>query len=162
MPQLSAGILLYRRSGPQIEVLLVHPGGPYWAKKDDGAWTIPKGGYQPGEDAFTAAKREFAEETGAEAEGKALALGTFRQSAAKIVEVWAIEGAFDPAALASNIFLMEWPPRSGRSGAFPEVDRAAWFAPEEARRKILKGQRPILEALFERLGAPTPKAYPKA
>jgi predicted NUDIX family NTP pyrophosphohydrolase len=158
MPQLSAGILLYRRSGPQIEVLLVHPGGPYWAKKDVGAWTIPKGGYQPGEDAFTAAKRELAEETGAEAEGKALALGAFRQSAAKSVEVWAIEGAFDPAALASNTFLLEWPPRSGRSSAFPEVDRAAWFAPEEARRKILKGQRAILAALFERLGAPTPKA----
>jgi predicted NUDIX family NTP pyrophosphohydrolase len=158
MPQHSAGILLYRLSGPQIEVLLVHPGGPYWAKKDAGAWTIPKGGYQPGEDAFSAARREFAEELGAEAEGKVLALGAFRQSAAKIVEVWAIEGAFDPSSLASNTFSMEWPPRSGRRSAFPEVDRAAWFGPAEARRKILKGQRPILEALFGRMrGGLTPK-----
>jgi predicted NUDIX family NTP pyrophosphohydrolase len=152
MPQHSAGILLYRVNGPVLEVLLVHPGGPYWAKKDDGAWTIPKGGYQPGEDAFSAAKREFAEETGAKAEGKALALGAFRQSVAKIVEVWAIEGAFDPAALASNTFAMEWPPRSGRMGTFPEVDRAAWFPLDVAHRKILKGQRPILQALFAALG----------
>ena len=159
MPQYSAGILLYRVDGPELEVLLVHPGGPYWAKKDDGAWTIPKGGYQPGEDAFSAAKREFEEETGAKAEGAALALGAFRQSAAKIVEVWAIEGAFDPAALASNTFNMEWPPRSGRIGAFPEVDRAAWFTPEAAHRKILKGQRPILAALIAALGrAPGPSA----
>ena len=158
MPQQSAGILLYRLSGPEIEVLLVHPGGPYWAKKDDGAWTIPKGGYQPGEDAFSAAKREFAEETGGKAEGTALALGAFRQSAAKIVEVWAIEGTFDPASLASNTFAMEWPPRSGRLGEFPEVDRAAWFGPDAARRKILKGQRPILEALFASLGRAPPGA----
>lgn len=154
MPQHSAGILLYRRSGPQVEVLLVHPGGPYWAKKDDGAWTIPKGGYEPGEDAFAAARREFREETGATADGKAMALGAFRQSAAKIVEVWALEGAFDPEALVSNTFAMEWPPRSGRTSEFPEVDRAAWFMPDLAWRKILKGQRPILEALWQRLGAP--------
>jgi predicted NUDIX family NTP pyrophosphohydrolase len=153
MPHHSAGILLYRRRDPQIEVLLVHPGGPYWAKKDDGAWTIPKGGYEPGEDAFAAARREFTEETGAALDGEAVALGAFRQSAAKIVEVWAVEGAFDPAALVSNTFAMEWPPRSGRTSEFPEVDRAAWFGPDLAWRKILKGQRPILEALWQRLGA---------
>ena len=153
MPQHSAGILLYRRSGHPLEVLLVHPGGPYWAKKDDGAWTIPKGGYAPGEDAFAAAKREFREETGATVDGQAMALGAFRQSAAKIVEVWAVEGAFDPEALVSNTFAMEWPPRSGRTSEFPEVDRAGWFTPELAWRKILKGQRPILEALLQRLGA---------
>ena len=158
MPQHSAGILLYRRRGPQIEVLLVHPGGPYWAKKDEGAWTIPKGGYEPGEDAFAAARREFREETGAALDGEAVALGAFRQSAAKIVEVWAVEGAFDPAALVSNTFAMEWPPRSGRTSEFPEVDRAAWFAPDLAWRKILKGQRPILQALWRRLGANQPGA----
>jgi predicted NUDIX family NTP pyrophosphohydrolase len=152
MPNHSAGILLYRRSAHQLEVLLVHPGGPYWAKKDDGAWTIPKGGYAPGEDALAAAKREFREETGATADGQAMALGAFRQSAAKIVEVWAVEGAFDPEALVSNTFAMEWPPRSGRTSEFPEVDRAGWFTPELAWRKILKGQRPILEALLQRLG----------
>ena len=157
MPQHSAGILLYRGSGPQLELLLVHPGGPYWAKKDDGAWTIPKGGYAPGEDAFAAARREFREETGATVDGEAMALGAFRQSAAKIVEVWAVEGAFDPAALVSNTFAMEWPPRSGRTSEFPEVDRAAWFTPQLAWRKILKGQRPILEALLQRLGVSPPQ-----
>jgi predicted NUDIX family NTP pyrophosphohydrolase len=156
MPQHSAGILLYRRTGPRLEVLLVHPGGPFWAKKDEGAWTIPKGGYQQGEDALAAAKREFEEETGARPEGEAMALGSFRQSSAKIVEVWALEGAFDPARLKSNTFVMEWPPRSGRSSEFPEVDRAGWFTPELAARKILKGQRPIIEALLRQLEAPPP------
>lgn len=156
MPQHSAGILLYRRQGPQLEVLLVHPGGPFWAKKDDGAWTIPKGGYLPGEDAFAAAKREFEEETGSRPEGEALALGSFRQSSAKIVTVWAIEGGFDPSALLSNTFSMEWPPGSGRNGQFPEVDRAAWFTLDAAGRKILKGQRPILAALLRQLAVPPP------
>jgi predicted NUDIX family NTP pyrophosphohydrolase len=152
MPQRSAGILLYRRRGGAVEVLLVHPGGPFWAKKDDGAWGIPKGGYAPGEDPLAAAKREFREETGARAEGEAIALGAFRQSAAKIVEVWAVEGEFDPASLVSNTFSMEWPPRSGRMAEFPEVDRAEWFTPEESARKILAGQRPVLEALLRHLG----------
>ena len=129
----------------------MHPGGPFWANKDDGAWTIPKGGYQPGEEAFAAARREFEEETGQRPEGEALALGAFRQSSAKIVEVWAIEGAFDTQSLTSNTFAMEWPPRSGRQREFPEVDRAAWFTPEVAARKILKGQRAILQALLQRL-----------
>ena len=151
MPQRSAGILLYRRRRGGVEVLLVHPGGPFWAKKDDGAWSIPKGLTQAGEDPLAAARREFAEETGAQAEGETIPLGAFRQSAAKTVEVWAIAGEFDPAALASNTFTMEWPPRSGRMREVPEVDRAAWFAPEEAARKILKGQRPILDALLTQL-----------
>lgn len=129
----------------------MHPGGPFWANKDDGAWTIPKGGYQPGEEAFAAARREFEEETGQRPEGEALALGAFRQSSAKIVEVWAIEGAFDTQSLTSNTFTMEWPPRSGRQREFPEVDRAAWFTPEVAARKILKGQRAILQTLLQRL-----------
>ena len=152
MPKHSAGLLLYRRRGRGIEVLLVHPGGPYWAKQDDGAWSIPKGEYAPGEDPLAAARREFEEETGARAEGEAVALGSFRQSTAKIVDAWAVEGEFDPASLKSNTFTMEWPPRSGRMREVPEVDRAAWFTPEEAARKLLKGQRPILEALLRRLG----------
>lgn len=155
MPQRSAGILLYRRKGRAVEVLLVHPGGPFWAKKDDGAWSIPKGGYEPGEDPLAAAKREFVEETGADAgavlKGEPVALGAFRQSSAKIVEVWAFEGDFDPADLESNTFSMQWPPRSGRTQEVPEVDRAEWFAPEAAARKILKGQRPIVEALLRHL-----------
>jgi predicted NUDIX family NTP pyrophosphohydrolase len=152
MPQRSAGILLYRRRRGAIEVLLVHPGGPFWARKDEGAWSIPKGTYEPGEDPLAAARREFAEETGARPEGEAMALGSFRQSSAKIVDVWAVEGDFDPASLRSNTFSMEWPPRSGRVREVPEVDRAEWFTPEEASRKILKGQRPVLQALLQHLG----------
>jgi predicted NUDIX family NTP pyrophosphohydrolase len=152
MPQRSAGILLYRRRRGALEVLLVHPGGPFWAKKDLGAWSIPKGEYAPGEDPLAAARREFQEEIGSPADGEALALGAFRQSPAKIVDAWALEGDFDPATLKSNTFSLEWPPRSGRMREVPEVDRAAWFAPEEATRKLLKGQRPILEALVRHLG----------
>jgi predicted NUDIX family NTP pyrophosphohydrolase len=152
MPQRSAGILLYRRRGREVEVLLVHPGGPFWAKKDDGAWSVPKGGYEPGEDPLAAAKREFQEETGSAPEGDAVALGSFRQSSAKIVDVWAVEGQFDPGGLKSNTFTMEWPPRSGRLREVPEVDRAEWFTPEAAARKILKGQRPVVEALLQHLG----------
>jgi predicted NUDIX family NTP pyrophosphohydrolase len=151
MPRRSAGILLYRRRPGGIEVLLVHPGGPFWANKDDGAWSIPKGEYAPQEDALAAARREFAEETGSPAEGGAIALGSFRQSSAKIVDAWAIEGDFDPSSLRSNTFTMEWPPRSGRMREVPEVDRGGWFTPEEAERKLLKGQRPILEALLRTL-----------
>jgi predicted NUDIX family NTP pyrophosphohydrolase len=151
MPQRSAGILLYRRKGRAIEVLLVHPGGPFWAKKDEGAWSIPKGLYAAGEDPLGAARREFAEETGTLPEGKAIALGSFRQSSAKIVDVWAVEGEFDPASLKSNTFTMEWPPRSGRVIEVPEVDRAEWFVPDDAARKILTGQLPVLEALLQQL-----------
>jgi predicted NUDIX family NTP pyrophosphohydrolase len=151
MPQRSAGILLYRRTGPQPEVLLVHPGGPFWAKKDDGAWSIPKGLYGEDEDPLAAARREFTEETGAAAPGNALTLGSFRQPGGKIVAAFAVEGDFDLAAFRSNTFTLEWPPRSGRRQEFPEADRAGWFVPLDARRKILKGQLPILEALLDRL-----------
>ena len=151
MPQRSAGILLYRRRRGAIEVLLVHPGGPFWVNKDDGAWGIPKGAYEPGEDALSAARREFAEETGARLEGDAVALGAFRQSAAKTVDAWAVEGDFDAATLKSNTFAMEWPPRSGRTAEFPEVDRAQWFDWQQAQLKILPGQWPILERLKAKL-----------
>jgi predicted NUDIX family NTP pyrophosphohydrolase len=151
MPQLSAGLLLFRRSQRGLEVLLVHPGGPFWVRRDDGAWSIPKGVHGPGEDPLAAARREFAEETGAAPPpGEAMALGSFRQSSGKIVQAWAIQGDFDPASLKSNTFTLEWPPRSGRMREVPEVDRAAWFTPEGAARKLIKGQRPILEALLQR------------
>ncbi len=154
MPPRSAGLLLYRRRPRGLEVLLVHPGGPFWARKDEGAWSIPKGLYEPGEDPLAAARREFAEETGAEPPmGKTVALGAFRQpSSGKLVEAWAVEGDFDPAALKSNTFTMEWPRRSGRMLEVPEVDRAGWFTLDEAACKLNKGQRPILEALLRRLG----------
>ena len=156
MPQRSAGILLYRHRRNTIEVLLVHPGGPFWARKDDGAWSIPKGEYAPGEDPLAAARREFEEEMGSPPpEGEAVALGVFRQSAAKIVDVWAIDGDLDPATLRSNTFAMEWPPRSGHMIEVPEVDRAAWFTPEAAARKILRGQCPMLQALLKHLGKPS-------
>ncbi len=151
MPQRSAGVLLYRRTSRGIEVLLVHPGGPFWAKKDDGVWSIPKGLVEPGEDPIAVARREFEEETGALLQGDLVPLGTVAQSRAKTIEVWAAEGDFDPATLRSNTFSMEWPPRSGRMQAFPEVDRAQWFGPDAAFDKILKGQRPVIEALLQRL-----------
>ena len=154
MPKRSAGILLYRRSGGGgLEVLLVHPGGPFWAKKDAGAWSIPKGEYQPGEDPLDAARREFEEETGVRLEGPFIALGAFRQSAAKVVEAWACESDLDPADLRSNLVTLEWPPRSGRIQHFPEVDRAQWFTLAEAEGKIHKGQAPVLAAFARRLGA---------
>jgi len=151
MPRQSAGIMMYRLREGEPEVLLVHPGGPYWAKKDDGAWSIPKGEYQPGESALDAAKREFGEEMGQQPEGLFIRLGAFVQSKAKTVQVWAVKGAFDPDQLRSNHFSMEWPPKSGRMAEYPEVDRAEWFGREAAARKILKGQLPILEALYDRL-----------
>ena len=151
MPQKSAGLLLYRHKGGAVEVLLVHPGGPFFSKKDDGAWTIPKGVCEPGEDALAAARREFKEETGMAPAGEFIPLGKFRQSSSKIVLAWAVEGEFDATKLASNTFSLEWPPRSGRVREFPEIDRAGWFSPAEARRKIVKGQAPILDALLARL-----------
>lgn len=155
MPRRSAGILLYRYEAGRLEVFLVHPGGPFWARKDDGAWSIPKGEYEPSEDALAAARREMAEETGLRPEGTFIPLGAFRQSARKIVDVWAVEGAADPAGISSNTLSMEWPPKSGRMQEFPEVDRAEWFAPDAALRKILKGQMQILAALYSLLeGSP--------
>jgi len=151
MPETSAGIMLYRRIGKELEVLLVHPGGPFWAKKDDGAWTIPKGLYEAGEEPEAAARREFAEETGYTPAGKMLELGSFRQPSGKRVTAFALEGDFEPDKLVSNTFEMEWPPRSGKRQNFPEIDRAGWFGIEAARVKLLKGQVPILEALLEKL-----------
>jgi predicted NUDIX family NTP pyrophosphohydrolase len=152
MVQRSAGLLMFRRAGSAAEVLLVHPGGPFWAKKDDGAWSIPKGLYEDDEDALSAAKREFTEETGLSPEGELIALGEFKQPSGKRISAWAFEGAFDLAAFKSNMFTMEWPPKSGRMRDFPEADRAGWFDRQQALVKVTKGQRPIIEALFEKLG----------
>ena len=143
----SAGIMLYRRTGPSLEFLLVHPGGPFWAKKDDGAWSIPKGEFVEGEDPLAAAKREFEEETGVQPAGEFVPLTSLKQPGGKLVFAWALRSDFDPSKLKSNMFSMEWPPRSGRQQEFPEVDRAAWFGIEDARRKILKGQAPFLDQL---------------
>jgi predicted NUDIX family NTP pyrophosphohydrolase len=152
MPKRSAGILMFRRRGGEIEVLLMHPGGPFWAKKDAGAWSIPKGEYAQGEDALAVAKREFEEETGARPDGKFLPLGEVVQAGGKIVTAWALEGDFDPATLTSNRFELEWPPKSGRKVSFPEVDRAQWFSPAEARQKILAAQREFMTRLRDALG----------
>lgn len=149
----SAGLLMYRIRAGAAEILLVHPGGPFWARKDLGAWSIPKGEFGPGEDPLAAARREFEEETGIQPGEPFLPLAAVRQPGGKEVLAWAVEGDADPAAIRSNTFSMEWPPRSGRKAEFPEVDRAGWFALGVARRKILKGQLPLLEQL-ERLLAP--------
>jgi predicted NUDIX family NTP pyrophosphohydrolase len=150
----SAGLLMYRIRGGAVEVLLVHPGGPFWAKKDLGAWSIPKGEYAPGEDPLDAARREFEEETGIRPGGPLLPLAAARQPGGKEVLAWAVAGDADPAAIRSNTFSMEWPPRSGRTADFPEVDRAGWFALDGARKKILKGQLALLEQLERLLGRP--------
>ncbi len=147
MPKRSAGVLLFRRVGGEIEVLLAHPGGPFWKNKDDGAWSIPKGEYGDDEDPLAAAKREFAEETGFTPSGDFVPLGEVRQPGGKVVTAWAVEGDFDPKLLRSNRFSMQWPPGSGKLPEFPEIDRAEWFALEIARRKILKGQAELLERL---------------
>ena len=149
-PPLSAGILLWRRRNGGREVLLVHFGGPQWARRDEGAWAIPKGLVEPGEALEDCARREFEEELGQRATGPLVALGRIRQKGGKDVEPFALEGDLDPATVVSNRFTLEWPPRSGRFQSFPEVDRAAWFDLAEARKKILPSQLPILEA-FERL-----------
>jgi predicted NUDIX family NTP pyrophosphohydrolase len=142
-------LLPYRRKNDRTEVFLVHPGGPFWANKDDGAWSLPKGEYAPEEDALEAARREFLEETGIEAAGAFLALGEVKQPGGKRVIAWAVEQDADAASIRSNRFSMEWPPRSGKTQEFPEVDRAGWFPIAEARRKILKGQIPFLERLAD-------------
>jgi predicted NUDIX family NTP pyrophosphohydrolase len=149
MPQRSAGLLMFRRRPGTMEVLLVHMGGPFWAKKDDGAWSIPKGLLEEDEDALAAARREFQEETGHAPDGEFIELGVFRQPGGKQVSAWAIEGEFDLSQFKSNMFAMEWPPRSGRMQEFPEADRAGWFNEQQALAKITKGQRPILKVLFE-------------
>ena len=150
MAKTSAGVLLYRRSGKSLEVFLVHPGGPFWAKKDDGAWSIPKGEFAEGEDPVDVARREFEEETGFPLKGKLEALKPIKQAGGKIVHAWAIEGELNQSAIRSNTFSLEWPPHSGKNQEFPEVDRASWFDLETGRRKILKSQMPLLEQLQEK------------
>jgi predicted NUDIX family NTP pyrophosphohydrolase len=148
MPKLSAGLLLFKRVGDETQVFLVHPGGPFWKNKDDGAWSIPKGEYGAGEEPLAVARREYEEELGSPPpEGEYLSLGEIRQAGGKIVSAWAIEGDFDPARLKSNTFEIEWPPKSGKRASFPEVDRGAWFLLAEAKAKILTGQRLFLERL---------------
>jgi predicted NUDIX family NTP pyrophosphohydrolase len=154
MPRRSAGILLHRRGAGGLEVLLVHPGGPFWAKKDAGAWSIPKGEYEDGEDARACALREFNEEIGAAApEGELVDLGEVRQKSGKVVTAWALEGDTNAEEITSNTFTMEWPPRSGKTREFPEIDRAGWFGLDEARTKILPAQAPLLDRLAERTEA---------
>jgi predicted NUDIX family NTP pyrophosphohydrolase len=152
-PRKSAGLLVFRGNTPDIEVLLAHPGGPYWSKKDAGAWTIPKGEFLDDEEPLAAARREFEEEMGSPIDGEFLELDPLRQPTGKVVYAWAVRGDFDPARLSSNLFSMEWPPKSGRRQEFPEVDRAAWFSIAEARVRILSGQAPFLEALLARISA---------
>jgi predicted NUDIX family NTP pyrophosphohydrolase len=153
MPARSAGILLYRRDPDSARLLLVHPGGPFWRGKDEGAWMIPKGLVEPGEAPLAAALREFEEELGAPAKGVPTELCTVRQSGGKWVTAFALEGDFDCSALNSNEFTLEYPPKSGRFRAFPEVDEARWFTLPEAREKILKSQAPILDSLEALLAA---------
>jgi len=151
----SAGILLYREAGGGLEVLLVHPGGPYWAKRDAGAWTIPKGECEEGEEPRACALRELAEELGAAPAldpEQLIELGSVRQKSGKVVDAWAGEAEFDPGALNSNTFELEWPPRSGERREFPEVDRAEWLEPGPAREKILPAQAALIDRLLERLG----------
>ena len=144
----SAGLLLFRRRNERIEVLLVHPGGPFWAKRDLGAWSIPKGEYPEDEDPLAAARREFAEELGSPAPaGETIELGEIQQKAGKVVCAWAVAGDLDPAEITSNTFTMQWPPRSGRTQEFPEVDRAQWFDLEEARERINPAQAALLDRL---------------
>src|SRR5437660_6133148 len=152
MPKRSAGILLYRRRAGGLEILLVHPGGPFWAKKDLGVWSIPKGEYSQSEDPLAVAKREFAEETGTHPQGECLPLGEVVQSGRKVVTAFALEGDLDPTILRSNTFELEWPPKSGRKASFPEIDRAQWFSPAEAEQKILSGQRAFIHRLMQATG----------
>ncbi len=151
----SAGLLLFRHRGGRLEILLAHPGGPLWARRDEAAWTLPKGLLEPGEDAFDVARREFREETGSrppEDPTAYLPLGEVRQASGKVVRGWAAEGDLDPAAATSNTFEMEWPPGSGRRVAFPEIDRLAWFEPAEARRRLIHAQTAFVDRLVERIG----------
>ena len=155
MPKRSAGILLHRTAaGGRTEVLLVHPGGPFWARKDQGAWSIPKGEYDDGDDPLAAAVREFEEETGqAPPTDELVELGTLRQAGGKLVSAWAAPGDLDPATVTSNTFTMEWPPRSGRRREFPEIDRAAWFDLDTAREKLVAAQAELLDRLVAALEA---------
>ncbi|HUJ49320.1 MAG TPA: NUDIX domain-containing protein [Bryobacteraceae bacterium] len=151
MAKVSGGLVMYRLQEGKLEVLLVHLGGPFWAKKDEGAWFIPKGEIAAGEDELSAAKREFAEETGIEPQGTFIALGKVRHKSGKTVHAWAFEGTCDPRSIKSNTFTMEWPPRSGKKREFPEVDRAGWFTLEAARGKIHRDEFELLERLEKNL-----------
>jgi predicted NUDIX family NTP pyrophosphohydrolase len=150
----SAGLLMYRRRGAEVEVLLAHPGGPFWAARDAASWTLPKGAVDEGEDPLAAAQREFNEETGFIPQPPYLLLGELKQKSGKRITAWAFEGDGDPRELQSNMFEMEWPPRSGRMQFFPEVDRVEWFTIAQARQKLLPGQAPFLDALARVLAAP--------
>jgi predicted NUDIX family NTP pyrophosphohydrolase len=153
LPKTSAGILPYRHQSGRLEVLLVHPGGPFWAKKDLGSWSIAKGEYEGGEDPLQAALREFLEETGHQPAGPFLPLAQRKQPGGKRIDAWATESDWDSSRLVSNTFSMEWPKGSGRIQTFPEVDRAEWFEISEAARRILPGQRGFLDELYEKLSA---------
>jgi predicted NUDIX family NTP pyrophosphohydrolase len=149
--QISAGLLAFRRRN-EVEVLLAHPGGPFWARKDDGVWTIPKGLVEPGEDLFATAQREFTEETNLAASGELIALAPVNQKSGKTIYAWAFEADFDLASFVSNTFEIEWPPKSGRRRSFPEIDRIAYFALPIATIKILTYQQPLLRELEQRVG----------
>jgi predicted NUDIX family NTP pyrophosphohydrolase len=152
MAKQSAGILLYRKKGRQLEVFLGHPGGPFWAKKDTGSWSVPKGEYEEGEEPLQAAIREFEEETGFRPSGDFIQLATIRQKGHKTVRCWAVEGDLDADGIVSNLFEMEWPPRSGKIKTFPEIDRAAWFPVGIAREKINERQAGFIDELVKRIG----------
>ena len=158
MAKQSAGLLMYRRRDGVLHVFLVHPGGPYWAKKDAGAWSIPKGEFETGEDPLAAAQREFAEETGFQATGRFIPLAPLKQPSGKIIHAWGIEGDVNATRIRSNSFSMEWPPGSGRQQEFPEVDRAAWFTVEAAEEKITPGQKAFIEELERTIGENPPDA----
>jgi predicted NUDIX family NTP pyrophosphohydrolase len=153
MKRRSAGLLMYRIRDGRIEVLLIHPGGPFWTRKDAGAWTIPKGEFDDDEDALVAAKREFVEETGFALGDRFVELQPIRQTAGKRVHAWAFEGDCDPARIVSNTFEIEWPPKSGKRQAFPEADKAGWFDLAAARAKIIASQIPLLDELAAALNA---------
>jgi predicted NUDIX family NTP pyrophosphohydrolase len=152
MAKTSAGILMYRRRGETMEVFLIHPGGPYSKNKDAGAWSIPKGEVDPGEEKLAAARREFREETGFAVEGEFIELPVIKQKGGKVVSAWAVEGDIDHTQIHSNTFMMEWPPRSGQMMEFPEVDKAAWFGLSEARAKIIDAQFTLVTSLCAHLG----------
>lgn len=156
MPKLSAGLLLFRRSERGLQVFLVHPGGPFWKRKDAGAWSLPKGEHASAEDPLDAARREFEEETGIPPVGTPVPLGQIKQRSGKVVAAWAMEGDCDAESIRSNTFSQEWPPRSGRMQEFPEVDRAGWFSIEEARRKLLPAQTEFLDRLLQVSGPRNP------
>lgn len=144
---------MFRRRGGEVEVLLAHPGGPFWSRRDAGSWTLPKGEIEEGEDPLAAARREFEEETGFASAPPFLLLGELKQKSGKRITAWAFEGDADPQHLVSSPFEMEWPPRSGRMQRFPEIDRVAWFGPDEARARLLAGQAPFIDSLEARLAA---------